>query len=176
MSLKERLAVWSPVPAYTVRELLPRERQRVPRFTGLDASLVDCALRVRVTEELPERSCCAAIHVAARFGAVLELVSHPPGDVPQHGRQTIWTVQSDDCEATADRFARTSAELVLEAPPLSLLLGLVPTEPGTKVSLVRARWSELLVTDLENGVTNRIPGTWTVFDAASRPNTSAAVR
>ncbi|MDQ4501995.1 hypothetical protein [Sinomonas sp. ASV322] len=176
MSLKDRLAVWSPVPAYTVRELLPRERHRVPRFTGLDASLVDCALRVRVTEELPERSGRATIHAAARFGAVLELVSNPLGEVPQRGRQTLWTVQSDDCETVSDRSGRTGADLVLNAPPLSLLLGLVPAERGTKVSLVRATWSELLVTDLENGVTNRIPGTWTVFDAASHAVSPTAVR
>jgi hypothetical protein len=129
---------------------------------------------VEATEDLLGRGRATSIHAAAQFGAVLELVGRTPAGDPQRGRQTLWTVQSAVCEARADRSGRASASLALASPPLSLILGLVPIDPGTEVSLVRAAWSELLVSDIEHGLTNRVPGTWTVFEASSREALAAA--
>ena len=165
-----------PTPSYTVREILPQgRRQRIPRFSALAASLVERGLLVEATEDFLGRAGATAIHAGARFGAVLELVVRTADGVLQRGRQTLWTVQSAECQVLADRTGRAAAALTLAAPPLSLILGLIPADPGTEIALVRASWSELLVSDVEHGVTNRVPGSWTVFEAPAGRGPAPAV-
>ncbi|WP_422933782.1 hypothetical protein [Sinomonas sp. P47F7] len=179
MSIRDRLAAWSPAPthtpSYTVREIFPQDhRHRVPRFSALAASVVERGLLVEATEDFLGRAGATAIHAGARFGAVLELVARTADGVLQRGRQTLWTVQTAECQLSADRTGRAAASLTLGAPSLSLILGLIPADPGTEIRLVRASWSELLVSDVEHGVTNRVPGSWTVFDGTSREQPAAA--
>lgn len=175
MSIRDRLAVWSPNPAYSVREILPLiHPRRTPHFSAFAASVVERGLLVEATEDFLGAAGPTAVHAAARFGAVLELIARSPDGVLQRGHQTLWTVQSAECQVFADRSGRAAASLVLAAPPLSLILGLVPADQGTEIVLLRATWSELLVSDVCHGLTNRVPGTWTVFEGTSREALSAA--
>ncbi|WP_369044947.1 hypothetical protein [Sinomonas sp. P10A9] len=105
-----------------------------------------------------------AIHASARFTAVLERTGPEPGGTGR--RITALSVRSDHAGLRPGHFRHATAGLTVGAPPLSSLLDKAPAPKGSRVRLLSATWSDLVVTDAESGLALEVEGEWTVYCAA----------
>lgn len=149
----------------------PAEPCSVPghqaRIASVAVRALDCGLHVDVNEDhAVPRLQTHAIHASARFTAILEQTR--PGSDGAAQWVTALSIRSDDAGLRPGHFGHATAGLTLGAPPLSSLLDQAPAPEGSRVRLLSATWSDLVVTDAESGLALEVEGEWMVYCAAEQ--------
>ncbi|GAB4098384.1 hypothetical protein [Sinomonas halotolerans] len=134
-----------------------------PHFIYVTPSLVGNNLQVDFKEAGVGAGASVDVSTTATFTYELGCINGGSKHPKAANKEAFSVTPTASGSFTANAGGNVVASLTLVAPTDEEILATLECPPGQTTTLFSAYWSGLSITDVTNGITIAIPGTWSVF-------------
>lgn len=134
-----------------------------PHFIYATPQLVGSDLQVNFKEAGVGAGASVTVSTTATFSFILGCINGGSNHPKASNKSAFSETASASGTFPANAGGNVVASLTLTAPSSADILSHLICPPGQTTTLLGAGWSNLSIIDSTNGITLKIPGTWTVL-------------